>query len=219
MAHNDGVLSREALEVQANELVPRWASLDTQRQRLFIDAVFKVFGKELYEKLLRRYQFKDSANEVFSRMQERLMRSIGQFRGESSLRTWLHRIAGNIANDYDREQQREPVQLRTEQEEQIVDTVWSQRSATKPWKKTTVKDLFNELRGQLSPDEQRLLELRFDKKLSWLDLAKAWDPEIASDEEQRKLAVMMKQRFSRLKVKLRKLFADAGFVSTGDRAS
>ena len=185
---------------------------DMPEMEELITSALEIYGDSIRDRLKGRYKDVQLAEEVFSHFTIRLIECIDKFQAIGSLHAWLRTVADNVANDYDRKRKRN-----REQADETLDmtagaSLWSTRTATKPWKRTTAKDKLSEVRNQLSADEQRLLVLRVDRRLSWNDVANAWTPAPGNEEEIKKLAGTLKKRFSRLQDKLKNEFRKAGMI-------
>src|SRR5207237_9098396 len=72
------------------------------------------YGAEVGAYLRALLREEAAAEEVFSRVCEKLWRGLPSFRRQSSLRTWLYRLAWNAARDFQKEAARNPTRaLRT----------------------------------------------------------------------------------------------------------
>lgn len=144
------------------------------------------------------------AADAFSLFAEHVWRGIGTFRGEASVRTWAFRIAWNasvnVRDDAWRRLGRplltgEASRLAAEIRTATVERLERQRSA------------LAELRESLSPEEQTLLALRIDQKLSWEEIAHVLSGEHAPVEP-----AALRKRFERLKDRLGQLARARGLV-------
>jgi len=102
----------EAQLVRADEkpLIERLRRSDSRAWRdvfsLYRDRIFRL----CFRMLRNPTESEDAASEVF----ERAVRSIGGFRGDSSLNTWLFRIATNVCLTRIEQRRRERGEIRTE---------------------------------------------------------------------------------------------------------
>jgi RNA polymerase sigma factor (sigma-70 family) len=178
------------------------------------------YSDEILGKMVKHFGEQEPAAEAFSMFKLKLAAGISGFQGTSSLRTWLHVLARSATIDYQRQRKRQPRRLDTAKEATIIDPTWSkaasfhQKTSTPPWRRTSVKQQFADVLEQLSDDEKRLLDLRVNKRLAWNVIAEQWGTlPPANNEERRKLANILKQRFSRdLKPRLRELARSAGVL-------
>ena len=159
------------------------------------------YGPELAGYLRAVLRDSTEADEVFSGVCEKLWNGIGRFRGDSSLRTWLYRVAFNAACDFQKERARNPVRrLETSEASALAAEILSTHPAAPD-------DALDRLRKTLDPEEQTLLTLRLHAKLSWKEIGGViGEPGSPIDE------AAMRKRFERLKVKLRELARAEGLL-------
>ena len=128
------------------------------------------YGSEIFGFLVAFHHNTFDAEEVWSRVTERVWKGLERFAWESSFRTWIYAIARNTSIRYRREQKRRadrqvPLSANASQVPEQV------RSATASFLRTENRSRFAALRDALSEDDRMLLVLRVDKKLAWNDLA------------------------------------------------
>src|SRR5205823_2050049 len=129
---------------------------------------------------------------------------IEHFRRESSFRTWAYVIAWNAAQRFLRDPyRRRKEHLRTTAAAEIAEEV---RSLSSAYAQQTTNDRLAKLRERLRPEEQTLLILRFDRELTWKEIARVLSPSRPIDE------ALLRKRFERLSAKVRKLAEKAGLL-------
>jgi RNA polymerase sigma-70 factor (ECF subfamily) len=189
-------------------------------RRAYNDAVeltMEVYGSQLAKFVMAVLHRPELANDAFSCVCEKVVRNLAKFRWESSLRTWLYRIARNECMELLRSPAR--------REELVshavpMDEAQQERSRTNPWMRTEVKEKFRALREQLSVQERMLLQLKVDQDLPWLEVAQIlWEEEEGEPPPSRqaleKRAVALRQQFKRLKDRLKVLALEAGLIPKG----
>lgn len=170
------------------------------------DETIRRFGPELVGWLCAMLPIDGDAHDAFSLMSEALWKSLRQFDGRCSVRTWCYMLARQAASRV-REQPR-----RTH--ESLVSSIPSVAHAvTHVWNtarahELRVQDVFARLREQLSEDDQVLLVLRVDRDLPWRDIAMVMLGESASPDELARKAAALRKQFERVKATLRALAAD-----------
>lgn len=146
------------------------------------------------------------AADAFSLFSEKLWRGMAAFRGEASVRTWAFKIAWNaslnVREDAFKRLGRpfltgEASRLAAEIRTATVDRVERQRGA------------LAELRESLTPEEQTLLALRIDQKLSWDEISIVLSGDGAPVEP-----AALRKRFERLKDRLGQLARARGLVDS-----
>jgi RNA polymerase sigma-70 factor (ECF subfamily) len=181
-----------------------------------VERTIELYGPELAKFVMAVLHRPELANDAFSTVSEKIVRNLSKFRWESSLRTWLYRIARNACMELLRSPMR--------REELVSHAVPSneahvERSRTNPWLRTEVKEKFRALREKLSVTERMLLQLKVDQDLPWNDVAKIlWDgeqPPTSKDLDKR--AVALRQQYKRLKERLKVLAMDAGLIPNEGR--
>ena len=137
----------------------------------------------------------DAAEEAFSLFAESLCKYAGTYRGEGSLQAWVYALARNAAVTVTRDGWRRRVRrLETGEAEQLAANVRT-RSVLRRESQASV---LQQLRETLDLDEQTLLALRIDEKLSWDDVARVMSSDGTSVDAQ-----AVRKRFERLKARLR----------------
>jgi RNA polymerase sigma-70 factor (ECF subfamily) len=166
------------------------------------EAILRGYGVEVMSYLVAITKNRQSADDAFSTTSEDLWRGLPGFRRESSVRTWLYRLAWHavLRQRGDAYQRR-----RAPLSEQLESWMQPVRSATATFLKTDVKDAVSRLREQLQPDEQTLLVLRVDRGLSWREVC-----QVMSTDERPVSESLLAKRFERVKAKLRRLADQSG---------
>ncbi|HEY5920603.1 MAG TPA: sigma-70 family RNA polymerase sigma factor [Kofleriaceae bacterium] len=160
-----------------------------------------IYQVEVYSFLCARLRSEADAHEVFSQLTEDIVRGITKFAWRASFRTWLYTLARNAAVRF--ETARAQHAKRHDPISQVSDPIAVERSRTRPYLRTDVKDRFAALRESLSPEEQSLLVLRIDRDLSWDEVARImYDGDEADDEELQRHTTNLRQRFRQLKIRL-----------------
>jgi RNA polymerase sigma-70 factor (ECF subfamily) len=198
----------ETLEAELSELF-RSGDLTEVLRRLV-----EGYGAEILGYLARTMRNEADAAEVFSILCEDLCRGIGAFQGRSSFRTWAYRLATSARARYWSDAfRRHGSPLLSEEAAKLEQQV---RSATRPYLRTEVKDRFARLREHLDPEEQSLLTLRLDRDLSWTEIAEILegDGQVLPAKELQSRAATWRQRFKRLKDKIRRLADAEGLLET-----
>jgi RNA polymerase sigma-70 factor, ECF subfamily len=201
---------REALEQRIRDECMR-GNLE-QAATLALEA----YGHEILGFLIARLG-EQRGNEVFSEFLEDFWRGLPDFGWRSTLRTWAYTLARHATSRHLRNEQRRPELLSTTSAglSALVERV---RTETAAHLRTTVKDRLRELRARLPDDDQTLLILRVDRKLSWRDLACVMNEHSATPDEDEldKAAARMRQRFQAAKERLRDLAEAEGLLAKNE---
>jgi RNA polymerase sigma-70 factor (ECF subfamily) len=190
--------SRARLEEQLRELC------EQGEIRHAVVVALRGYRLELMEFMQRQLENPEWVQDAFSVFCECLLKDLPSFRWECSFRTWAYRVARHVCYRTATRARREvPVSRGAfDQEAQ------HERSVTQPWQHTELKERLRELRERLAPIDQRLLVLRLERRLHWTEIARelAAPGEVLTPEVLARRASALRQRFQRLKVRLRELF-------------
>jgi RNA polymerase sigma-70 factor (ECF subfamily) len=169
-------------------------------------AILRAYGPAILGYLDAIVRDEDDAAEVFSIFSEDLWKGMRGFRGDCSAKTWAYKISWNAAMRYLGSPHRKRFRrLRTGEASAIaaeIVTTSASRSAVHS------SDALRKLRELLTPEEQTLLILRLDRRLSWNEVGI-----VMSTEAQPVDGVMLRKRFARLKVKLGALARKHGILA------
>lgn len=173
------------------------------------------YGAELLGFLVAHMRDADAASEVFQQWSEAFWRALPSFEWRCSARTWAYKLARRTAGHY-RKRERRRAGVPLAHLSQLSVAVERVRTATVAYKRTNVKDRFQELRDQLSEEDQTLLVLRIDRGLSWLELAEVMlGEEVKPTDEQLKTeAARLRKRLQHAKERLRKMAEEAGLLDS-----
>jgi RNA polymerase sigma-70 factor, ECF subfamily len=154
-----------------------------------------------YLRLLLRDEH--DAADAYSLFEEHLWRGLAAFRAQSSLRTWLFRVARNAATDTRKEEwRRRGRPLTTPVANELVEGGVDGRSDV-----SDLREQFEPLRQYLSESEQTLLILRVERELPWREIARV----LSGDGRELDTTTVMK-RFNRLVARLRRMARQHGLL-------
>ena len=163
-------------------------------------AIVRELGPQILGYLASVVRDEEPAREAFSRFCERLWIALPQFRRESSVRTWAYRLAWNTVMSF----LREPFRKRA----RPLDDLPASREMAAVWSTHTRErvgqvDRLAAVRATLSPEDQTLLVLRYDRDLSWDEIA--WI--LAAESGETVSSQALRKRFERLKQTLKQSLA------------
>ena len=164
------------------------------------------YGTELARHLQRVLCDDGAADDAFSLTAEWIWRGVKDFRQESSLRTWLYKLAQHACSRIFRDKHRKrraPLDTAA-----LAGLVAEVRDSTAAYRKTEVKDAVREIRTKLPELDRALLALRVDQGLSWRDIA-----DVLSSEDEALSEATVRKRFERAKSRLRELAIEAGLAA------
>jgi RNA polymerase sigma-70 factor (ECF subfamily) len=168
------------------------------------------YQTELYSFLCARLGSEADAHDVFGQLTEDLWRGIAGFRGECSFRTWLYTLARHAAVRFERSPANQAA--RHQPISHLPEPVHQERSRTRPYLRTDLKDRFAALRATLTPDEQSLLVLRVDRGLGWEEVARILHDGDVDPATCRREATNLRQRFRQLTRRLRERASAEGLL-------
>jgi RNA polymerase sigma-70 factor (ECF subfamily) len=159
------------------------------------------FGPKIYGYLRAILRDDTDAADAFSLFGENLWRGISTFRGESSFRTWAYRVAWNAALAVkDEAWRRHGRRLETGEASRLADEI--RTTAARVERQRTALE---QLREELTPEEQTLLHLRIDQELPWDEIAQVLGRDGSPVE-----SPALRKRFERLKERLASLARERG---------
>jgi RNA polymerase sigma-70 factor (ECF subfamily) len=139
-------------------------------------------------------------------------RGLARFDWRCSGRTWLYAIARRAAARTARARRHGP-EIPASESAPLSALIERLRSETAPHLRTDVKNEFRKLREHLDDEEQLLLVLRVDRRLSWREVSLVLGPEGSPEEERAVLEARLRKRFQLVKERLRTLALEAGLLS------
>ncbi|HMI86227.1 MAG TPA: sigma-70 family RNA polymerase sigma factor [Polyangiaceae bacterium] len=174
----------------------------------------RTYGAELFGFLISLHRNEADADDVFAAAAERVWQSLGEFRWECSLRTWMYAVCRNESlRFHDRLKRREGKCAAESAASEIAAQV---RTATLPYLKTAVRTAFTELRETLDAEDRTILVLRLDRGLAWDELARVLgdEKESASEEVLKRESARLRKRFEAIKRRLTILARERGLLET-----
>lgn len=174
-------------------------------------------GREILGFMLGRLANESDASEVFSEFAEDFWRGLPNFQWRSSLRTWAYTLARNAAYRYQKDPERQLAhRVPLSQESRFAQCTGQIRETTQRYRRTDVKSKVRMLREHLSPEEQTLLVLRVDRYMAWRDLAIIMSGQIEDldEAEIERVSTNLRQRFKKIKERLRRLAQAEGLLDT-----
>jgi len=180
-------------------------------------AAIEGFGPEILGFLVAVVRDKALAGEVFAQFCEELWSRLAAFHWKASFRPWLYGLAWMAWQRLRREPHfRKTISLPEEPEitaaEERVRTVELARS------ESALDEGVARLRQSLDPEDQALLILRIDRRMSWEEIATV----MISSEEARDVAALgrkaafVQERFSLVTANLKQLAREKQLITEGD---
>lgn len=190
------------------------AAFDAQDFERAATLAVERYGAELLGFLVGHMRDADAAGDVFQQWSELFWRTLPSFEWRCSVRTWAYKLARRTAGHYRKREHKHGGGQGLTNLSRLSIAVERVRTATVAYKRTDVKDRFQQLREQLDEEDQTLLMLRVDRGLSWLELAEVMLGEEAtpSEEQLKTEAARLRKRFQHAKDTLRKMAEEAGLL-------
>jgi RNA polymerase sigma-70 factor (ECF subfamily) len=176
--------------------------------------VLEEIGPKILAFLLHRLGDPAAAGEAFGMFSEDLWRGLPGFEWRCTMRGWSFALARHAA-DRLRAQAWHGARRAPLSHAPLSQLAAAVRDRTLPYLRSEVKDRMQQLFTQLPPDDQALLQLRVDQRMSFRDLALALEftGRVPSDEELERSAAKLRKRYQAVKQRLRQLARASGMLS------
>ena len=174
----------------------------------------RLYGAELLGFLVSLHRNQADAEDVFAATAERVWHSLGGFRWESSLRTWMYAVCRNESRRFHEGLER--YERKRASPSEAYDIAAEVRTATLPYLNSTTRTIFTELRETLDPEDRAILVLRLDRDLAWDEIARVLADEGVDidDEWLKRESARLRKRFETIKHRLTILARERGLIQT-----
>jgi RNA polymerase sigma-70 factor, ECF subfamily len=197
----------EAFEVDVRRL------LDGGDPAAATSLVLRRLGPEILGMLVALHRDADEAADAFSLFAEKLWLTFSKFEGRCSVRTWSYVLARRAGHDVRRRERRHGRKAYALSEVPEIEAIAERvRTATLTMLRTETKSKLVELRETLPEDDQLLLVLRVDRKLSWDALAFVFLDEGADAAALERECARLRKRYQLTKERLRALAVEHGLI-------
>jgi RNA polymerase sigma-70 factor (ECF subfamily) len=175
----------------------------------------ELYGREIMGFIAARSASHEDASDIFSQLSEDLWKGLPAFEWRCSIRTWAYRLARNAAFHQRKREKRGGPAVSLSNASRMSEMVERVRTETHAHLRTEVKTRFQQIREQLSAEDQTLLILRVDRNMSWRELAIVMLAEGEDDSEEsiKREAARLRKRFQFAKDQLRALALEAGLIN------
>jgi len=165
------------------------------------ELAIRAYGPELVGWLCSMVPSEADAYDAFSWLCEELWRSLRNFDGRCSVRTWCYMLARHAASRVRAtpRHQREILVSEIPSVVQAVQEIWS----TTLVGARRAEDVYAQLRRELDDEDQALLVLRVDRGLPWQDIALVLLGQDADADAVKRKAATLRKQFERIKEHLR----------------
>lgn len=190
-----------------------WSMGDFKRAT---ELVLESYGSELRAFVLGQFRGQAARGEdAYLDFCEDFWRAFPEFGWRCPVRAWCYKLARSAAarahkSPHERPGRRTAIGDAPELETLVAEA----RTTTALYMQTSIKDRVRQLRAELSQDDRDLLTLRVDRKLSWREVAHALgnESETATEAELARLETALRQRFTDVKNRLRRLAVENGML-------
>ncbi len=168
------------------------------------------YGPEVLRFLHGFLRDQEAAQEVFAQVCLQLCEIISSFRGQCPGRTWFYYQARFAALAWIRQRdkkRRHEQRLQTQDLSRMSQLIEKVRSQTRPYLKTSVKDQFQTIQQQLTPQERMLLVLYKYQGMNSQQVAEAM-----SSPDEIWTRTMVRKRWQRLKQKIADIAQQRGLL-------
>jgi RNA polymerase sigma-70 factor (ECF subfamily) len=180
------------------------AALERGAVREAVTTLLQAYGREIRGYLRAVTHDAATADDAFSIFAEHAWRGLPGWRGESTLRTWIYRVAWNAAGRLRRDPwRRRRLRLASGVASRLAAALLNSSLARREVRAGALE----RLRGELDEEERSLLALRVDRRLPWSEVA---DIMAAGGECPDPRA--LRKRFERLKERLGRLARSRGLL-------
>jgi RNA polymerase sigma-70 factor, ECF subfamily len=177
--------------------------------------VLQQVGPSVLRYIAAQTRDQDTTSDAFARFSEDLWRGMRGFRGQSTVRVWAFAIARNAIGQVLRKRRRERERSRAFSSTLANRIATKVRTETLQYLRSETKDRFAQLRQRLSTDEQALLVLRINERMSWEEIASV-QLDAPSEATVKREAARLRKRFQLVRDKLRKMAKAEGLLDTGE---
>ncbi|MGD8863761.1 MAG: sigma-70 family RNA polymerase sigma factor [Myxococcales bacterium] len=198
---------REAIEAQIR------TAFDARDFERAATLAIEHYGPELLGFLVSHMGDADAAGDVFAQFSEDFWKTLPRFEWRCSVRTWAYKLARRAASQHRRREHKHDRNAPLTGASRLSQAVERVRTATVAYRRTDVKDRFQALRARLPEEDQTVLILRVDRRLSWLELAEVFlGDETIEPDALKKEAARLRKRFQLAKDRLKKMAEEEGLL-------
>jgi RNA polymerase sigma-70 factor (ECF subfamily) len=163
-------------------------------------------GPDVLRVTFSRLRDETGAAEVFSEFAENVWKGLPSFEFRCSVRAWAFAVARNATHRYlARDERRRRASVPLSQLPELAVRVEAVRASTLDHLRTTRRDRVSELRSQLGEEDQLILTLHIDQRMSFPEIAYVTLGDTSAPEARvRTETDRVRKRFQLIKARLRK---------------
>ena len=170
------------------------------------ESIVTTYENRVFSLALRSTGSEADAADITQEVFLRLWKGIKDFRGDSSLSTWLYRVCANLCVDLARKRAAEAGAVSLDDDESLLTELPDHSDSGRPETVLEKNEVARELQtclGMLSEEHRRIVTLRDVAGMSYADIAAALDLEEGT----------VKSRLARARAALRKILIQRGNIS------
>ena len=170
------------------------------------ESIVTTYENRVFSLALRSTGSEADAADITQEVFLRLWKGIKDFRGDSSLSTWLYRVCANLCVDLARKRAVEAGAVSLDDDENLLTELPDHSDAGRPETVLEKNEVARELQvclAMLSEEHRRIVTLRDVAGMSYADIAAALDLEEGT----------VKSRLARARAALRKILMQRGNIS------
>lgn len=141
---------------------------DTETRKVGFELLVRTYSKPLYYKIRRIVLYHDDANDVLQNALIKVWNNLPSFRGQSSLATWIYRIAINESLDFIRKQKQTDACHYDE-----LGAVANRLLADEFFDGDEAQALLQEAITKLPPVQRTVFNLRYYEEMPYAEISKA----------------------------------------------
>jgi RNA polymerase sigma-70 factor (ECF subfamily) len=174
------------------------------------------FGGEILGFLVGRTGDAAAGADVFSEFTEDFWLGLPDFKWRTTIRSWAYTLARNAFYRHLNARRKYTKNVCSMNNSAFHLEAEKLRTATLNHLKTEVKSRMREIRERLPQDDQTLIILRIDQKMSWNELAVilSGEGDGMSEADKKRWAARLRKRFQSLKSRLREMASAEGLLKT-----
>jgi RNA polymerase sigma-70 factor, ECF subfamily len=172
------------------------------------------FGGEIFGFLVGRIGDAVAGAEVFSEFTEDFWLGLPAFKWRTTIRSWAYTLARNAFYRHLNAKRKHTQNVCSMNNSVFQLEAEKLRTATLNHLKTEIKSKMREIRERLPQDDQTLIILRIDQKMSWNELAVilSGEGDEMSDADKKRWAARLRKRFQTLKTRLKEMATAEGLL-------
>jgi RNA polymerase sigma-70 factor (ECF subfamily) len=155
------------------EIAPHIIEKAAQGDREAFKCVYDTFGNFVYRLAWRMLRHEQDAEEVTQEVFLQVFKKLQYFRQESSLKTWIYRIAVNVTLNHRKKMSRDRKRLATYRDQEVPQQ--ANQDVDRDVFKQDYQKAIDRLLSHLNPEQRICIVLRSLENMSYEEIAQALD--------------------------------------------